>query len=73
MSHMKRLIEIRSVVFKVLAFEILATTKWCSSPTSTNFPCLTYTGKKMSEMLITSFFMVLSSRLSPSLALHVIC
>jgi len=27
----------------------------------------------MSEMLITSFFMVLSSRLSPSLALHVIC
>ena len=26
-----------------LAFEILATTKWWSSPTHTNFPCLTYT------------------------------
>jgi len=26
-----------------LAFEILATTKWWSSPTHTNFSCLTYT------------------------------
>ena len=30
----------RSVAFKLLAFKILATTKWCSSPTSTKFPCL---------------------------------
>ena len=32
----KRLIKTRSVIFKILTFEILATTKWCSSPTYTN-------------------------------------
>jgi len=52
---MKKINRMRSVVFKVLAFEILATTMWCSSPTYTNFPCLTYTGRKMSAMLIPPF------------------
>jgi len=32
-------IEMRSLVFKTLAFEILATAKWWSSPTCTNFRC----------------------------------
>jgi len=36
--------------------------KWWSSATYKNFPCLTGTGKKMSETLIPSFFMVLSSK-----------
>jgi len=38
------------------------------------FPCLTYTGKKMSEMLIPSFFMVLSSRMKTifGLACHML-
>jgi len=64
----------RSVVFKVLAFLILATTKWRSLPTYTNFLCLIYTAKKMSEMLITSFFMVLNSRMKPifGLACHML-
>ena len=62
----KRLIKIKSGVFKILAFEMLANTKWCSSPTYTDFPCLTC-------MLILSFLWSWAWKWSSPLALHVIC
>jgi len=50
----ERLIEMRSVVgFQSTTFEILATT----SLTYTHFPCLTYSGKNMSEILIPFIFL----------------
>jgi len=79
MSHMKKVTRIE-VVCTILAFIILATTKWCNYyqvvlfTHCTNFPCLTYTGKEVSENLIPSFFMVLSSKMKPifGLACHML-
>jgi len=60
MNHnKKRIIKIRSVVFKMLPFEILATTNWRSLLTITYLQFLFHTqGKKLSEVLIPPFFIV---------------